>query len=65
MFPHHSDMEQMQFEIFAVQLVNHEVLGDINREGKLSLMFIPNLLLFIEHCSHNTNKIILVLYTIV
>lgn len=65
MFPHYSGTEQVQFELFAVQLVNLKVLGDINREGELSLTFITNLLPFIEHCSHNTNKIILVLCTIV
>lgn len=65
MFQHYSGMQQLQFEMFAVQLVNHEVLGDINRKGKLSSMFIPNVLLFIEHCSHNTNMIILVLCIIV
>lgn len=65
MFQHYSGMQQLQFEIFAVQLFNHEVLGNINREGKLSLTFVSNLLLFIEHCNHNTNIIILVLCSVV
>lgn len=45
MFPHYSGTEQVQFELFAVQLVNLKVLGDINREGELSSSQIYCLLL--------------------
>lgn len=46
MFPYYSGMEHVQFVMFAVRLVNHDVLGDINGEGKLSLYVHPKFIAF-------------------